>query len=153
VDPIELEFTVACSAERAFSLWATETSRWWPRDHSVSGDAGSTVTFEPRAGGRIYERTTAGDEHEWGEVLAWEPPHRLTYLWHLAAPRDDATEVEVTFSEAENSTVVTIVHRGWERLGAEGAERRERNRRGWGGVIPDYQSACVADSQAPARDD
>src|SRR5262249_43002769 len=81
------------------------------------------VTFEPRPGGRIYERTPGGREHDWGEVLAWEPPRRLVYLWHLRFDRADATEVEVTFTPVEGGTRVRIEHRGWERLGAVGPAR------------------------------
>ena len=49
-------------------------------------------------GGRIYERMTAGDEHEWGEVTAFEPPLRLSYLWHIRRDRADATEVAISFT-------------------------------------------------------
>jgi uncharacterized protein YndB with AHSA1/START domain len=143
MEPLELEFTVACDPARAFSLWAEQTTRWWPHGHSVSAEPGLAVTFEPRPGGRIYERTPGGAEHDWGEVLAWEPPHRLVYLWHLRFDRSDATEVEVTFEAAGEDTAVTIEHRGWERLGAVAEERRERNRRGWGGVIEHYREAAL----------
>jgi uncharacterized protein YndB with AHSA1/START domain len=143
LDPLEFEVAVACPPDRAFELWAVDTTLWWPKGHSVSADPGLTVTFEPRAGGRIYERTPAGDEHEWGEVLAWEPPARLVYLWHLRFDRTDATEVEVTFTPSGDGTTVRIVHRGWERLGSEGPPRRDRNRRGWSGVLDHYRSACA----------
>ena len=115
MEPLRLEFTVACPPGRAFALWAEQTSRWWPHGHSVSGDAGLSVVLEP--GGRIYERTSDGAEHELGEVLVWEPPHRLVYLWHLRFDRSDATEVEITFTTVDEGTAVTIEHRGWERLG------------------------------------
>jgi hypothetical protein len=38
MQPLELEFTVACDPARAFSLWAEETTRWWPHGHSVRRD-------------------------------------------------------------------------------------------------------------------
>jgi uncharacterized protein YndB with AHSA1/START domain len=142
MEPLELEFTVDCPPERAFDVWARRTSLWWPHGHSVSCEPGLTVTFEPRPGGRIYERTPEGAEHDWGEVLVWEPPHRLAYLWHLRFDRADATEVEVTFVAAGGGTAVSIVHRGWERLGAKGAERRDRNRKGWVGVTEHYRRVC-----------
>jgi uncharacterized protein YndB with AHSA1/START domain len=142
MEPLRLEFTVGCPAEHAFEVWAERTSLWWPHGHSVSGEPGLTVTFEPRPGGRIFERTPGGDEHDWGEVLVWEPPRRLSYLWHLRFDRADATEVEVTFSDAAGGTLVTIVHRGWERLGEKGPERRERNRKGWAGVTEHYRRVC-----------
>jgi uncharacterized protein YndB with AHSA1/START domain len=140
--PLELSFSVDCPRERAFELWAEHTSMWRPKGHSVSADPGLVVTFEPRPGGRIYERTADGVEHDWGEVLDWEPPHRLRYLWHLRFDRSDATEVDVTFTAAGDGTEVAIGHSGWERLGAAAEQRRKRNRRGWSGVIEPYRRAA-----------
>ena len=57
--------------------------RWWPKGHSASGDPDAVVTLEPRLGGRIFERTPDGAEIDWGEITAWDPPHRLGYLWHI----------------------------------------------------------------------
>ena len=144
MDPLELAFTVDCPVEDAFDLWARRTSMWWPSGHSVSADPGLRVTFEPRVGGRIFERTPDGAEHDWGEVVAWDPPIRLAYLWHLRFDRSDATEVEVTFVPEGEVTTVRIVHSGWERLGSKAEERRERNKRGWAGVIDPYRAACAA---------
>ena len=141
MDPLVHEFTVACAPEHAFAVWAQRTSLWWPAGHSVSG-APEAVTFEPQAGGRIYERAPGGEEHEWGRVLAWEPPRRLAYSWHLRQDRADATEVEITFTATAGGTAVAIVHRGWERLGARGAGLRERNTRGWAGLLPAYVAAA-----------
>ena len=144
MEPLEIAFSVECVPERAFDLWSERMSMWWPSGHSVSADPGLTVTFEPHVGGRIFETTSTGEEHAWGEVLVWEPPRRLVYLWHLRFDRSDATEVEVTFEPAVEGTAVTILHRGWERLGAAAEERRERNERGWSGVIEHYRAACAS---------
>ena len=141
--PLALDLTVRCSPAHAFEVWAQRTALWWPSDHTVGGERPEAITFEPRAGGRIFERTSAGAEHDWGEVLAWEPPRRLVYLWHIRADRSDATEVEITFAATAEGTRVTIEHRGWDRLGAAAEERRDANHRGWGGVIPLYERACV----------
>ena len=71
--------------------------------------------LEGRVGGRIFERTPEGEEWDWGEVTAWEPPARLVYLWHLKRDRAEATEVEIRFvSLASDATRVDIEHRGWE---------------------------------------
>jgi uncharacterized protein YndB with AHSA1/START domain len=143
IEPLALDFTVACTPEHAFATWATRTSTWWPTSHSVTADPDLTVTFEPRAGGRIYERTPAGEEHDWGEVLAWEPPHRLAYSWHLRQDRRDATHVEILFAPHDDGTRVTIVHTGWERLGERGEPSRDRNRRGWSGLLEHYVRAAA----------
>ena len=142
MEPLELEFDVACSPQHAFETWAFDTARWWPASHSVSTQPGLVVTLEPRVGGRIFERTPAGDEHDWGEVTAWEPPGRLAYRWHLRQDRDDATQVEITFSGSVQGTRVRIVHSGWERLGAKGSDLRNRNRAGWDGLLPRFVAAC-----------
>jgi uncharacterized protein YndB with AHSA1/START domain len=143
IAPIEIGFTVACEPARAFEVWTTRTSTWWPVEHTVSAEPGVTVTIEPRPGGRIYERTPAGVEHEWGEVLDWEPPRRLRYVWHIRRSRSDATEVEITFTGDDTATSVSIVHSGWERLGENGPRWRDANTAGWDGVLPVYRRACV----------
>jgi uncharacterized protein YndB with AHSA1/START domain len=141
-EPLELRFEVACSPEHAFEVWTARFSQWWPRGHSRSGASDVTVVLEPRTGGRIYERTPHGDELDWGEVLEFEPPHRLRYLWHIYGERGDATEVEVSFAAAGEATAVTIVHSGFERLGAGGDELRRRNVQGWAGLLPHFERAA-----------
>jgi uncharacterized protein YndB with AHSA1/START domain len=145
IEPIRLAFEVDCPADHAFDVWTDRISTWWPADHTVSGEADAAVVLEPRRGGRIFERTVAGIEHEWGEITVWEPPRRLVYLWHLRRDRADATEVEIRFRpQGEASTLVEIEHRGWEALGAEGQAWRDRNGAGWSTLLPHYVVAASA---------
>jgi len=144
LDPIRLEFDVDCSAAHAFTIWTARTSSWWPADHTVSAEPGVKVLFEPHVGGRIFERTTAGVEHDWGRIVVWDPPRRLVYRWHLGFGPEDASEVEISFEpRAAARTLVQIEHRGWEALGARAASRREGNVAGWGGVLPFYVAAAA----------
>jgi hypothetical protein len=144
VEPLRLSFTVDCPADHAFAVWTGRISTWWPADHTVTGDAGLRVVLEPRVGGRIFERTAAGAEHDWGEVTVWEPPRRLGYRWHLRRDRADATEVEITFTaHGAGATLVEIEHRGWERLGAGGPDWREANKGGWRTLLPHYVAALT----------
>jgi uncharacterized protein YndB with AHSA1/START domain len=144
IEPIHLAFEVACPAARAFEIWTSRTSTWWPASHTVSGEPGLEVVFERRPGGRIFERTGAGREYDWGEILAWEPPRRLVYLWHLRADRTDATEVEITFTDGgPDRTIVAIEHRGWDRLGSLGQSRRDANGAGWAGLLPHFVATCA----------
>ena len=140
--PLVIEFDVACSVSHAFDTWTGAIDRWWPHDHSVSADPDLQVVFELRAGGRIYERTAAGVEHDWGDVLVVEPPDRVVFRWYLTSTPDDATEVEITFHAKDDGTLVRLEHRGWERF-ADGAERRTANRRGWSDVTAEYRLACT----------
>jgi uncharacterized protein YndB with AHSA1/START domain len=142
IEPLRLSFEVGCAPEQAFRTWTERISTWWPADHTVTGDRDLVVVLEPRVGGRLFERTRGGDEHDWGRITAWEPPHRLVYTWHLRADRADATDVEIRFVPADGGTRVEIEHRGWERLGAErGRDRRDRNFGGWRTLLPHYRQA------------
>jgi uncharacterized protein YndB with AHSA1/START domain len=138
-----MSFDVACSAEHAFSMWTSRLGRWWPSDHTVSGQVGLDIVFQSGAGGRIYERTPDGVEHDWGEVTFWRPPTRLAYLWHLGADRAQATEVEIHFLAQGAVTRVEIEHRGWERLGSDGDGWRDRNRAGWETLLPHYRDVIA----------
>jgi uncharacterized protein YndB with AHSA1/START domain len=143
IEPLRITFGVSGPPERTFELWTARTSSWWPASHTVSAEPGVEIIIEPRVGGRIYERTAGGIEHDWGQVTRWEPPTRIAYLWHLRQDRADATEVEITFAaDARDGTAVSIEHRGWERLGARGPERRQQNQRGWSGLLPSFQAAA-----------
>ena len=153
IEPIEIDFSIACAPQHAFDVWTSRTSLWWPVEHTVSAEPGVVVLFEPRQGGRIFERTPSGEEHDWGEVLTWEPPHLLHYLWHIRRDRADATEVEITFTGNADETKVSIVHRGWERLGDRGPWWREVNTMGWDGVLPAYRAACEEERSIGARAD
>ena len=144
IEPIRIEFEVPCPVDHAWEVWTDRLGQWWPADHTVTGEEGLGVVLERRVGGRIFERTRGGIEHDWGEVTLWEPPTRLGYLWHLRRDRADATEVEIRFLPRSGGTRVEIEHRGWERLGAEGETWRDRNRGGWATLLPHYVAAVEA---------
>ena len=144
IEPIRIAFDVAAPPEHAFEVWTARISQWWPADHTVTVEADLTVVLEGRAGGRIFERTRDGVEHDWGEVTVWDPPTRLAYLWHLRRDRAEATEVEIHFVDRGDATTrVEIEHRGWERLGAEGESWRDRNHGGWSTLLPHYEAAVA----------
>lgn len=145
--PLIIEFDVACSASHAFAVWTSGIDTWWPAGHTVTGGADLRIVLESGVGGRIFERTTDGEEHDWGEVTAWDPPRLLGYLWHLRRDRSDATEVEIRFTAVGSSgTHVEIEHRGWERLGRSGQEWREQNSAGWNSLLPHYVAAVTGTS-------
>ena len=151
--PLALSFDVACSVDHAFTTWTSKIGSWWPRDHTVTGQRDAQVVLQDGVGGRIYERTADGDEHDWGEVTVWDPPTQLVYLWHLGRERAAATEVEIRFvPRGATVTRIEIEHRGWERLGGSAETWRERNRIGWQTLLPHFLAALenTGDSGDPS---
>ena len=145
IAPLRLSFVVACSPAHAFDTWTSRATSWWPEEHTVSHEEGIEVIFEPRVGGRIFERTRDGREIDWGRITVWQPPHRLGYTWHIATDPSDATEVAISFIPViDPSTRIEIEHGGWERLGANGRTWRDVNQGGWNGVVPAYVQSCTA---------
>jgi uncharacterized protein YndB with AHSA1/START domain len=144
IDPLQISVVVACDVTHAFAVFTEKTSMWWPPTHSVSHEPGLTVIFEPKVGGRIFERTPARTEFDWGQILVWDPPKRLGYLWHIRTDRAQATEVQIRFvALPDGTTRVDIEHTGWDRLGDAAQSRRDANGKGWGGMLPHFVAACA----------
>jgi uncharacterized protein YndB with AHSA1/START domain len=143
-EPLRFSLDVDCSIEHAFRVWTDQINLWWPADHTVSGRSDTEVVLEPQLGGRIYERTADGVEHDWGEVTLWEPPHRLGYWWHLRSERSAATSVQISFqATAGRTTRIEIEHSGWEKLGRDASQWRDRNRMGWTSLLPHFRTAAA----------
>ena len=143
IEPLRVDFEVACPREHAFATWGERFAQWWPADHTTTGATSSEIVFEPHIGGRVFERTATGEEVDFGEITIWEPPRRLGYLWHIRRDRADATDVEISFVQQDDGTTrVEIVHSGWERLGSDGVAWRERNKKGWATLIPYYKETA-----------
>jgi uncharacterized protein YndB with AHSA1/START domain len=145
--PVLRAALVSCGPEEAFTAFTDRIGAWWPLPtHGLFGERAGGVAFDA---GRLVERSVDGEEVVWGEVLAWEPPHRLVVSWHPGRQADDASEVEVRFLPDGEGTRVELEHRGWERFGRD-AMRRRRGYVGpgaWGAVLEHF-----ADVAEPAAD-
>ncbi|MBA3718822.1 MAG: SRPBCC domain-containing protein [Nocardioidaceae bacterium] len=147
VETIQRDVTVNADPARAFRLFTAGIGSWWPtKTHSLAAEeehAVRSVVFEERTGGRVYEVAADGTEDTWATVLAWEPPTRLVLAWKPSHRDDPPTEVEVRFSPAGSGTRVDLEHRGWERLGADAAERAESYPDGWVLVLGRFAAAVA----------
>ena len=127
---------VRCTPEHAFHVYTERMSDWYPLDgHSLFDDPGGTVMWEGRVGGRVYERSTGGEEGVWGTIIAWDPPRKLAMTWHPGRGDETAQELSVSFTPDGEGTRVEIVHTGWERLGPDFRERMAGYDKGWGTVL------------------
>lgn len=136
IAPVRVSVCVNGTIGRAFQVFTEELSTWWPMaTHSIEPDQIVTAEMEPRLGGRIIERHRDGTEATWGRITAWEPPRRLVFMWNPSYEDRPETEVEVTFSDDPQGTLVVLEHRGWEQLGAGGVEMREGYAEGWSHIL------------------
>jgi uncharacterized protein YndB with AHSA1/START domain len=141
IPPIVKEVVVAVGPAAAFAAFTAEVRRWWPvATHSVGGEAGLGLRLDELG---FVETLADGTQCEWGEVLAWEPPHRLLLTWHPGSPADPHTQVEVTFTAARDGTLVRLVHSGWEALPVARRAGRHEYESGWDAVLGDYASAVA----------
>jgi uncharacterized protein YndB with AHSA1/START domain len=136
---------VGLPVEAAFRLFTEHARRWWPlATHSVGGEDAQACYLEGWVGGRFYEVQTDGSQSDWGQVLVWEPPHRLVVTFYPGRTPDYATELEVTFQAEGSGARVALVHRGWERLGAESQAERDGYDRGWDHVLGRYVAQAAS---------
>lgn len=145
IAPVTKSVTVALSLEDAFKLFTADISTWWPLPrHSVFDADAASCHLEGKVGGRLYEVHKDHRQADWGKVLVWEPPHRLSFIWHPGYEPQLATEVEVMFQTEANGTRVTLVHRNWERLGERASKTRESYNTGWEYVLAQYTDRAMA---------
>jgi hypothetical protein len=149
IAPIIQSVRVKAAPARAFDLFATHISDWWPRGKTLGKRPHAAIVLEPHPGGRWFERDAAGHETQWGKVLAWQPPGRLLLAWQIsrdfAYDPDLVTEVELTFAPAEGGgTLVKLEHRNLERFGTEVEDFVTKIRGGWPSRLGDF--AAYADT-------
>lgn len=121
IAPVIRTVRVAVSPEKAFRYFTENLGKWWPSSFSIGSSPITDAKIEPRVGGRWYEIGEDGSTCQWGEVLAWDPPHGLTLSWRIGADWQFhpglLTEVAVTFTPVGDLTEVTLEHRGLENYG------------------------------------
>ena len=137
---VRTQVVVEVPIERAFSVFTEQFDSVKPREHNMLAVEIEETVFEPREGGRIYDRGVDGSECQWARVLAYEPPDRVLFSWDIS-PRwqiesdlEKTSEVEVRFiSETAERTRVELEHRNLDRHGEgwEGARDGVGGDAGW----------------------
>ncbi|MGH8915236.1 MAG: ArsR/SmtB family transcription factor [Acidimicrobiia bacterium] len=136
IEPVVKTVTIPGEPGWVFELFTTRMGEWWPLGtHSVGGDDAVDVRVDPGVGGRVYEVTNDGVEHEWGRIVEWEPAARVAFSWRPGLPVEQATHVEITFRQIIDGTEVTLIHDGWEARGADWRKMRDNYDIGWDHVL------------------
>jgi uncharacterized protein YndB with AHSA1/START domain len=137
---VRTEVVVEAPQDRAFRVFTERFDKIKPREHNMLAVDIEESVFEPRAGGRVYDRGVDGSECQWGRVLAYDPPERIVFTWDISpqwqieSDLEKASEVEIRFiAEAPERTRVELEHRHLDRHGEGWAGLREgvANEQGW----------------------
>ena len=127
---VSASITVEAPVERAFSVFTSDISSWWPPEHHILQAELAGMVFEPRAGGHVYDRGVDGSECRWARVLVYEPPSRvviswdISLQWQIESDPQKTSEIEIRFlAEEPGRTRVELEHRhldrhgeGWEQM-------------------------------------
>jgi uncharacterized protein YndB with AHSA1/START domain len=150
---VHASVVVNAAADRAFKLFTEQFDRIKPHEHNMLGVDIAESVFEPRVGGRIFDRGADGSECQWGRVLAYEPPARIVFTWGISptwqieTDPDKSSEVEVRFVEDGPRTRVELEHRHLDRHGDgwEGTREAVSGDHGWPLYLGRF-AAVVADA-------
>lgn len=144
VEPVRKSLRVRVGQARAFEVFTREIDAWWPRTHHVGASPLARVVLEPRTGGSVSSEQEDGTSIVWGKVTTWEPPQRfvmawmITPDWKLENDLERCSEVEVTFTPADDgTTLVELEHRNFERHGGAFGDMRKQvgSEGGWGALL------------------
>jgi uncharacterized protein YndB with AHSA1/START domain len=144
IAPVRKSIRVKAPAARAFEVFTSGLTRWWPHTHGIGKKPIAKMLMEPRLGGRWLEISEDGTETPVATIIHWEPPHRLVLLWQVNAQWKPDTsmksEVDVRFiAEGPEATLVELLHHKFETMGAEaGASMRKDVDGGWPGLLEHY---------------
>ena len=150
--PVRKSVVVPLDQQGAFDLFINRLPEWWPlATRSVGGAEAASCHVEAVTGGRLYERSRAGEESLWGHFRLLEQPARAIFSWHPGMPDTTATEVEVRFVPLGPHTRVDLEHRHWERLGAPASFVRGLfdGEAGWTGVLRRLHTLATGGGDLP----
>ncbi|HKO27707.1 MAG TPA: SRPBCC domain-containing protein, partial [Solirubrobacteraceae bacterium] len=125
---VRIERTYAASAEEVFDAWTSpEVMRRW--FHCGPDWATPVAEVDLRVGGAVRIVMRRPDRREAGargEYTVIDRPHRLVMTWTFDDAPANQQLVELTFEEAEGTTIVVLTNRD-----ISSDERRASQDEGW----------------------
>lgn len=146
---IEKTVVLPCRPAKAFELFTTRVSDWWPPERRHTQDPHARMFL--LATGRFFEQASNGVEVELGRVRVWEPPSRLVLDFYPGTDAAHPTEVEVLFQVEEGAshrTRVTVFHRATAASASLFHMRASAYVASWDLVLPAFERAATALGEA-----
>ncbi|MBD3913364.1 SRPBCC domain-containing protein [Nocardioides hwasunensis] len=115
IAPLVAEVVVPVTPTQAFVGFTAQMGEWW--DPVLSPDAATFTSIAIDPNGPVA--TVHGDEQfVFGRVMTWDPIGHLVMEFWLGHAEDEATVLDVRFTDAPEGAMVRLVHSGW-REGSE----------------------------------
>jgi uncharacterized protein YndB with AHSA1/START domain len=150
---VRKQAVVNVSQAEAFAIFTEDVGQWWPlATHHVGEGTPATAVLEPFVTGRWFERALDATEHDWGTVLAIEPPSRLVIAWlatHINPRALEASEVEILFVPLGPDMIcVQVEHRHLDRYGDSSKKMYSilDGDDGWDLILRHFAAACTVAS-------
>ncbi len=150
---VHSSIVVEAPIEKAFSVFTEGIGTWFPPEYNLLDVEIAERVFEPRVGGRVYDRGTDGSECHWARVLAYEPPNRVVISWDISpqweieTDPEKTSEIDVSFvAESGDHTRVELEHRNLDRHGEGWEQTRESvgGEGGWPGCLRRFAERVAA---------
>jgi uncharacterized protein YndB with AHSA1/START domain len=141
---VHVQVIVDAPIEQAFTVFTEGIGTWFPPEYNLLAVPIAERVFEPRVGGRVYDRGVDGSECHWARVLEYEPPTRVVISWDISPRWQIETDVARTseievrfFADGSSRTRVELEHRRLERHGDGWQQLRESlgGEGGWPGCL------------------
>ena len=149
LDSIIVTIEVPCSQKKAFGVFVNDMGSWWPLDkRSMSlmngGKPAKSLRIDPKQGGKIVEIGHDDTEYLWGTIKSFDPNDSLSMDFHMGMPAENASLVEVRFTELEDDrTRVELTQSNWEAFGDMAEMMRSGYGSGWVIIFEQaYKLAC-----------
>ncbi len=152
IDSVKKTLIIDRPVNETFNLFIN-IGDWWPKEYTWSKEKLENIFIEQKKNGMCIEKGPFNFECDWGRVIHWNPPYGLVFTWQISPKRepepnpDKASEVEVNFTEEENSrTRVELEHRCFEKHGDDAKEYREAldSELGWKYILNRYEEYVCA---------
>jgi hypothetical protein len=104
IPPVRKSIRVNAPIARAFDVFTSGLTHWWPTSIGVGKTPREKVLMVPRLNGRWLEIAADGTETIVATIVHWEPPRRVVLHWHvnsqMQADMTMKSEVDVRFLPA-----------------------------------------------------
>lgn len=151
MDKIGRELIIEIEKDRAFEKFLDEFDQWWPKEYTWAQDQLREIRIDGREDGLCTEIGPYGFRCDWGRVTELTRSSKIVLKWQISPDRlpvpnpEQASEVEIRFSNAAGCTSVEFEHRNFENHG-EGARQyfeMMNSEQGWDYILNAYKSYCL----------